>query len=87
MSIEAKRRLPIDGPVMAAVTTIKRFKQPGCRRYQIVLSAIMSKASGYGGKPAPLPTIQLNLCEDGSAPVEGAIPDAYERIVKGGASK
>jgi hypothetical protein len=57
-------------PVIAEVSTIKSFKQEGCRRLNIRLKQanVMAKE----GKPVEFAVdYGINLCRDGSPPTEG----------------
>jgi hypothetical protein len=57
-------------PVMAEVTTIKSFKEEGCKRLNLRLKQanVMTKE----GKPTELVVdYGINLCRDGSPPTEG----------------
>lgn len=57
-------------PLMAEVTTIKSFKQEGCKRLNLRLKQanVMTK----DGKPTEFAVdYGINLCRDGSPPVEG----------------
>jgi hypothetical protein len=57
-------------PVMAEVTTIKSFKQDGCKRINLRLKQanVMTKE----GKPVEfIVDYGINLCRDGSPPTEG----------------
>jgi hypothetical protein len=57
-------------PVMAEVTTIKSFKQEGCKRLNIRFKQanVMTKE----GKPTEFVVdYGINLCRDGSPPTEG----------------
>jgi hypothetical protein len=57
-------------PLMAEVTTIKSFKQEGCKRLNLRLKQanVMTKE----GKPVEFAVdYGINLCRDGSPPTEG----------------
>lgn len=57
-------------PVMAEVTTLKSFKQEGCKRLNMRLKQanVMTKE----GKPVEFAVdYGINLCRDGSPPTEG----------------
>jgi hypothetical protein len=57
-------------PLMAEVTTIKSFKQEGCKRLNVRLKQanVMTKE----GKPVEFAVdYGINLCRDGSPPTEG----------------
>jgi len=65
-----KQQTGSDGPVFATVRTIASFQQKGCKRLELVLSQ-----DGVPTRDGPKTRIglpmQLNLCRDGSPPVEG----------------
>lgn len=57
-------------PVMAEVTTLKSFRQEGCKRLNVRLEQanVMTKE----GKPVEFAVdYGINLCRDGSPPTEG----------------
>lgn len=57
-------------PVMAEVTTIKSFKQEGCKRLNVRLT--QANVPTKDGKLAEFAVnYELNLCRDGSPPTEG----------------
>ncbi|MBU1962900.1 MAG: hypothetical protein KJ675_17230 [Gammaproteobacteria bacterium] len=58
-------------PVRVEVTTIKSFKQEGCRRLNLRMSQA-DVATKDGRKVVFAMDYGINLCRDGSAPVEGA---------------
>ena len=57
-------------PLMAEVTTIKGFKQEGCKRLNLRLK--QANVMTREGKPAEFAVdYGINLCRDGSPPTEG----------------
>ena len=57
-------------PVVVEVTTLKRFRQEGCKRLNVRLK--QENVPTRDGKTAEFwMDYGLNLCRDGSAPVEG----------------
>lgn len=76
-----RRAAPIQGDVMAHITTIKRFKEEGCRRFRIELKARFAPESGHAG-PIPLPQMEMNYCKGGFYPQEGVDPAAGERFME-----
>ncbi|MEO1767663.1 hypothetical protein [Thiobacter aerophilum] len=57
-------------PVMAEVTTIKSFKQEGCKRLNVRLT--QANVPTKDGKLVEFAVnYELNLCRDGSPPTEG----------------
>jgi hypothetical protein len=57
-------------PVIATVTTLKRFKQPGCSRLN--LSLRQDDVPTKQGKLIPFEIdIGINLCKNGDPPTEG----------------
>lgn len=57
-------------PVKVSVSTIKRFKQDGCSRLVVTLGQDKVPLKTGGIAPFSL-RYELNLCRDGSPPVEG----------------
>lgn len=57
-------------PVMAEVTTLKSFKQEGCKRLNLRLSQA-DVPTKDGGKTEFVVNYGINLCRDGSPPTEG----------------
>jgi len=57
-------------PVRADVTTIKSFKQEGCKRLNVRLSQADVPTKG-GKKTVLVMDYGINLCRDGSPPIEG----------------
>ncbi len=59
-------------PVFAEVKTVHSFKQEGCKRLAMTLSAPNHQMKTSDGGSQPLAaTWTLNVCRDGSPPVEG----------------
>jgi hypothetical protein len=57
-------------PVLADVSTIKSFQQEGCKRLQLRLQ--QGGVKGKDGKQGEVVfNYELNLCRDGSPPIEG----------------
>lgn len=67
--------------VIATVTTIKSFKQDGCKRLQLVLRQAGVQTTS-GTLAAFEPTYTLNLCRDGSPPTEGMDLDAVGKALQ-----
>jgi len=56
-------------PVHAEVTTVARFKQPGCRRLQVKFTIPGELFKTTDGRMMPFSTgFRLNVCRDGSPP-------------------
>lgn len=53
-------------PVRLEIETIKRFQQPGCKRIRMTFSQDLGK-----GKVFTTPFGEMNVCADGSPPLEG----------------
>lgn len=68
-------------PVMAEVTTLKSFKQEGCKRLNLRLKQanVMTKE----GKPVEFAVdYGINLCRDGSPPTEGMDLEQVGKILE-----
>lgn len=74
-------------PVMAEVTTIKSFKQEGCKRLNMRLK--QANVPTKDGKLAEFAVnYELNLCRDGSPPTEGMDLEKAGRVLDlGGAGE
>lgn len=59
-----------NAPVMAEVTTIKSFKQEGCRRLNLRLHQA-NVLTQDGNTTEFVVNYGINLCRDGSPPIEG----------------
>lgn len=57
-------------PVTAEVTTVSRFRQEGCSRLNVRLSQADVPVQGGGRAPLEVSYV-VNICRDGSPPVEG----------------
>lgn len=57
-------------PVMAEVTTLKSFKQEGCKRLNVRLTQA-NVPTKDGGTTEFVVNYGINLCRDGSPPAEG----------------
>jgi len=57
-------------PVLAEVTSIKRFKQEGCKRRNVRLSQA-DVPTKDGKRTVLVMDYGINLCRDGSPPIEG----------------
>ena len=67
-------------PVMAEVTTIKSFKQEGCKRLNVRLT--QANVPTKDGKLAEFAVnYELNLCRDGSPPTEGMDLEKAGRVL------
>lgn len=70
-------------PVMAEVTTIKSFKQEGCKRLNMRLK--QANVPTKDGKTAEFAIdYGINLCRDGSPPVEGMDLEQVGRALRSG---
>lgn len=70
MSDRFKQTTRSSAPVTADVSTLKRFRQPGCSRLALVLK--QEGVPTKGGKFVPfLMRYELNVCRDGNPPIEG----------------
>lgn len=61
-------------PVTVEVTTLKRFRQEGCKRFNVRLKQANVPAK-HGTLADFVVGYHLNLCRDGSAPAEGMAQD------------
>lgn len=75
-----RRTAPVQGDVMAHITTLKRFKEPDCRRFRIELKARFAPESGQSGF-VPFPQMEMNYCRGGTHPEEGVDPEAPQRFM------
>lgn len=75
-----RRTAPVQGDVMAHITTLKHFKEPDCRRFRIELKARFAPHSGQSGL-VPFPQMEMNYCRGGTHPEEGVDPDAPQRFM------
>lgn len=67
-------------PIVAEVSTLKSFKQEGCKRLSVRLK--QGNVSTKDGRLADFGvTYGLNLCRDGSPPSEGMDLDAASRVL------
>ena len=59
-----------ESPVIATVTTIKQFNQPGCSRLNLQFS--QANVMDTSGKPRDIAlNIGINYCKNGDPPTEG----------------
>lgn len=63
-----------NAPVRFEIVTVKRFRQEGCRRIRMAFSQDLGK-----GKIFRTPPSEINLCSDGTVPLEGVDLDALAR--------
>lgn len=75
-----RQAAPIKGYVLAEIKTVKRFKEPDCRRFEVKLKATTADMVGQGNSNLPLPTFQINYCKGGGYPKEGEDPEAAKRF-------
>jgi hypothetical protein len=68
-------------PVQVEVTTIKEFKQEGCKRLNVRLIQ-PNVPTKDGGRAALKMDYGINFCRDGSAPTEGMDIGAFSRSVQ-----
>lgn len=67
-------------PIVAEVSTLKSFKQEGCKRLNVRLK--QGNVSSKDGRVADFGVAYgLNLCRDGSPPTEGMDLDAALRVL------
>lgn len=67
-------------PVTFEVTTIKAFKQEGCKQFRIIIR--QDNVPTTDGRLATItPTYTMNMCRDGSAPVEGMDLEAVGKML------
>lgn len=69
-------------PVRAEVTTISRFRQEGCSRLNVRLSQADVPVLGGGSAPLEVSYV-VNICRDGSPPVEGMDLEMVGRTLRG----
>lgn len=68
-------------PITLEISTLQSFKQAGCKRFQIALR--QENVPTIDGKRAVYaPTLTMNMCRDGSPPVEGMNIDDLGRIAE-----
>ena len=65
-----KKTTKSTSPVIATVTTIRQFNQPGCSRLNLRFA--QANVMDIGGKPRDIAlNIGLNYCKNGDPPTEG----------------
>lgn len=70
-------------PVKARITPIRSFQQEGCRRFQVVL--YQDNVETRSGDKARLDfRFEMNLCRDGSPPLEGVSPELMKKLMEEG---
>lgn len=75
-----RQAAPIKGYVLAEIKTVKRFKEPDCRRFEVKLKATAADTVGQSSANLPLPIFQVNYCKGGGYPKEGEDPEAAKRF-------
>lgn len=68
-------------PVMVRVVPIRDFPQEGCKRLSVVLSQ-EGVPTVEGPKIRASMPMELNLCRDGSPPVDGAVKQKIQSVVE-----
>jgi hypothetical protein len=62
------QRLPGSGPILIDVTTLKRYKQEGCRRLNMRFSQQGVKLPGEAAPKNETLDMGINYCRDGKPP-------------------
>lgn len=67
-------------PVTLEISTLKSFKKEGCKQFKIILTqaGVPTKEGGLG---VFQPIYTLNMCRDGTPPVEGMDLEALGKII------
>lgn len=70
-----RRTLNTTSPVFADVKVIRSFKKEGCKRLRADITAPEVRGKNAKGQDAIFHYVyEMNLCRDGSPPVEGILP-------------
>lgn len=66
---DLQRRLGSNGPVFAEVSVVRSYRQVGCKRPRVVITAPDTQVTDDNGQRKPFTfTPEQDLCADGDAP-------------------